>query len=191
MKKIFLSISTILLILGYSTEVLFAQAPSYKNFEWEVLRLGYGNLVDSDIQNGSITLGTELRYNISDFYSIGLGGDGIFSITNINDDDADLEVLENASLSIDRYFDNSSANRAFVGLSVGTYDSYRQFVRDGEDLDRFDEHSSLGIGIRAGYELKHLRITAQYQHTTSANALNGFTLTAGLTLWGGFKEPNT
>jgi len=187
MKNKIISSTALFILLCALVQTSFAQAPSYKNFEWEILRAGYGNLTNSDIQKGSISLGTELRYNITDFYSIGLGGDGIFSISNINGDDADLEVLSNTSLSLDRYFDNTSSHRFFVGLSVGTYDSYKQLIRDGDDLDPFDEFSSFGFAIRGGYEVGHLRLLAQYQPTTSGNVLNGFSLTAGLTLWGGYK----
>lgn len=187
MKNTLIRLSVLFIIVSALVTTGYAQAPSYKNFEWEILRGGYGNLTTSDIQKGSVSIGTELRYNITDFYSIGLGGDAIISISNINGDDADLEVLGNTSLSVDRYFSNTSSHRAFVGLSIGSYDSYRQFIRDDVDLDPFDEHSSIGFGIRGGYEIGHLRLLAQYQHSTSGNVLNGFSITAGLTLWGGYK----
>ncbi len=187
MKKRIISSLAFLILMSTVIDSIYAQAPSYKNFEWEILRAGYGNLPDSDIQSSSISIGSEIRYNLTDFYSIGLGWDGVFSVSNINDDDADLEVLTNASVSLDRYFSNTSGKRAFVGFSIGDYESYRQFIRDGEDQDPFDVNRSLGLALRGGYEVGHLRLMAQYQFSTSGDVLNGFSLTAGLTLWGGYK----
>lgn len=187
MKEKFKIIFATLTVIYSSITVTYAQSSSYENFEWEVLRLGYGYLAVSDIQNSSIAIGTEVRYNISDFYSIGIGGDAIASISNIDNDDYDLEVLSNTSLTLDRYFSNTSANRPFLGVSLGYYDSYKRLTRDDENLDRFDEFNSLGFGLRVGYDTNRLRINAQYLHSASGDVLNGLSLTAGLTLWGNYK----
>lgn len=186
-KSLWHTLIVAITMLGINQSV-WAQSPSYKNFEWEILRVGYGNISTSNIKSNGFTLGGELRYNLTDYYSIGIGGEAIFALSNVNNDNADIEVLLNTSISIDRYFDNSSGTRPFVGMSIGTYRSFNQMVRNGEDLDPFNEHSSFGFAPRIGYEIGHLRLLAQYQFSTSDQVHNGFTMTAGITLWGGYKN---
>lgn len=165
----------------------FSQAHSYKNFEWEILRMGYIQLPNSTIGTHGLILGGEVRYNITDLYSIGLGADFGFTYDKIDDDDGFSEFLMNSSFSIDRYFTNHSANRPFIGASFGLYNSGIIEIVDGNEVGRQNEEKSIGFAPRVGIEINHLRLMAQYQFTTDKKVPNAMTITAGITLWGGYQ----
>ncbi len=165
----------------------YGQAPSYTDFEWEILRVGYGNLPNSTINASGVAIGGEVRYNFSDFYSIGLGTDFLFSFANAQNDNIDGEFFASSTLSVDRYFSNTSGTRTFVGAAIGSAQSTVVFIRNGEETERFGEETSVALGLRGGIEIGHLRLTAQYQYTPKSTVSNGIGITAGLTLWGGYK----
>ncbi len=185
--KLICSLGLVLTFMALSSTQSFAQAPSYKNFEWEILKVGYGNIPNSIINSSGVAIGGEVRYNISDYYSIGLGTDFLFSFANAQNDNIDGEFFASSTLSVDRYFSNTSGTRTFVGAAIGSAQSTVVFIRNGEETERFGEETSVALGLRGGIEIGHLRLTAQYQYTPKSTVSNGIGITAGLTLWGGYK----
>ncbi len=97
-------------ILSFS---LFAQAPSYKNFELEFLRIGYagGGTVG---QSGGVALGAEIRFNLTDKISLGLATDGYVSGDDFAETSVDIGVAVSTMLFGDYYFKGDSPNRFFL-----------------------------------------------------------------------------
>jgi len=171
-------------ILSFS---LFAQAPSYKNFELEFLRIGYagGGTVG---QSGGVALGAEIRFNLTDKISLGLATDGYVSGDDFAETSVDIGVAVSTMLFGDYYFKGDSPNRFFAGLGAG-------FVRDASFTANTDgmvsnfvaAPSGFGVAPRIGYELGHLRLQAVYNLPFAEGRDGFFGVTAGIVLWGGYK----
>ena len=171
-------------ILSFS---LFAQAPSYKNFELELFRIGYtgGGTVG---QSGGVALGAEIRFNLSDQISLGLATDTYVSGDDFNQNAVDIGVGVSTMLFGDYYFRGDSPNRFFAGLGAG-YIRGASFTTnfDGTVSSEVEGPSGFGVAPRIGYELGHLRLQAVY-NLPFAEGLDGFFgVTAGIVLWGGYK----
>lgn len=179
----------LLFLLLINTSTILCQAPSYTDFEWDVIQLGYANTSDlPGIKSGFVT-GTELRYNLRDDLSIGLETDFSFYISNIDvdEDNLDLNLIASASIVVDKYLKTTSAKRFFYGLGIGQNSSALSLRRNGEELGPYDEFSSLALSARVGYELNHIRFKAQYTFNTEKEVANYLSLKMAVTLWGGYK----
>jgi len=180
MKKITLSIFLSLLCAG-----LFAQSPSYVDFEWDVLRFGYA-ASSADAVSGGLSFGTEVRYNATDRFSIGLGTDGYVFGTDF-DGDADLGVSSSSMIYGDYYLRGDSPQRGFVGLGFGMINTGTLTIRNGNVDETVDGVSGLGIAPRIGYEFGHVRLQGVYNLALKKEQSNYFGLSVALTLWGGYK----
>jgi len=183
--------STILIITFLAfAQLSFAQAPSYTNFELDIIRIGYAtNPSGVENLNGGITYGGELRFNLKDNNSIGLSTQ--YATFNVK------EIVRNesgnaaSSLSIglvdDYYFNTTSANRAFAGFAVGIQ-RFGAFSFSNNGV-REEQESLLGFFLspRIGYELNHLRILANYNWALKDEIASYFSIGVGLTLWGGYN----
>jgi len=160
----------------------YGQSPSYTNFEWEVVSVGYASPSDNVLSSG-FSFGSEVRYNLKDNLSLGLQlSVALFSTSGgflVNSED--LGAVGFYGLTADYYVGTTSPNRAFAGVGLG-------IMRGGEiQVSNIDESSSFGITPRIGYELGHLRLTATYNLALSNDIPNYIGVSVGLVLWGGYN----
>ena len=180
MKKIIL-----ILLSGFLSLGLFAQSPNYVDFEWDVFRFGYA-ASSADAVSGGLTIGGELRYNATDQFSIGLGGDGYVFGTDFGGN-SDLGVSSSSMIFGDYYLRGDSPQRAFVGLGVGIISTGTLMIRDGNVQETINGSSGLGLAPRVGYEFGHVRLQGVYNLALKEGQSNFFGLSVALTLWGGYK----
>ena len=181
MKKL---IALSALVIYISTQ-LCGQSTSYKNFEWDAVRLGVSIPNNNSLKTG-IAFGTEVRYNLRDDSSFGLGFDG--SVFNAFAGEDDLDNSGVMSLSYDRYLSSTSSQRGFYGLGVGLYSDSEIKNINSDNSEVINGPSSFGISPRIGYELGHLRIMGQYHYTVKDVNANYVSLTISATLWGGYNN---
>jgi len=179
MKKLY-ALSTLLFIAFAAT----AQAPSYVDFEWDVVNLGYTFSTAEASSAGSFS-STEVRYNATDNFALGLG---FGSINTLNEPEgSDFELFERYSTIVGEYYlKGNSGQRPFAGIGVGLNFLTTTFV-NGDLIDNSDTSTSSLFAPRIGYEFNHIRLTAQYGIAPKENHNNFFSLSVGLTLWGGYK----
>lgn len=184
MKKL---IAFSIFVVCLATQVS-SQAPSYTNFEWDILKVGYASPLNNNQLKPGTTFGTEVRYNLTDNSSIGFGVEG--SVFNAFGDEEDLDVDVSAvtSLTYDRYLSTSSSKRGFYGLSIGHYSNGEIRNVRNDNSETIDGAKSLGMSPRLGYEFGHVRIMGQYHYTFKETTANYLSITLSATLWGGYKN---
>lgn len=170
--------------VAMSLNSLSAQAPSYTDFEWDIVRLGYAAPAGSDNVGGGISLGTEVRYNLKDNLSLGLRYE--IAVFSAADDIGNGSVGASGSYALigDYYLKTTSSKRAFVGLGIG------QFVGGDIEVDGSEETieagSSIGLIPRVGYEFGHLRLSAEYNLAFKEEVASYIGIHLGITLFGGY-----
>lgn len=177
----------LLFFLLLNTSNLLAQAPSYQNFEWDIIQLGYTNSAKLTPVNSGFLLGSEIRYNFRDDFSVGIGSDFAFYFDKLTDKNADIFTVSSGVILIDKYLRMNSNKRAFFGFGLGEHVSRKLLVRENEETEVLDKFSSFGVSARIGYELNRLRFKAQYNFTTQEGMSDYLTLKVGFTLWGKYK----
>ena len=87
MKKLCTIISIMLLGIGS----LMAQAPSYTDFEWDIVGFGFAIPIGENDLSSGVAFGGEVRFNLTDYLSIGIGSDYSFfdakEFENIEEED--------------------------------------------------------------------------------------------------------
>ena len=166
-----------------------AQAPSYTDFEWDILRVGYTLPMGNSQLEGGLSYGGELRFNLRDDFSIGLSSQAVtFDVK---------ELLRNESGTVgssyaigfvgDYYFNTTSAYRSFIGAGVHLQ-SVGSFSFDQNGItEQVERASGSSIGARVGYEFGHVRLLANYNLGLKKELSNYISLSAALTLWGGYN----
>ena len=167
--------------------IMTAQSPNYVDWEWDVLKLGYATPIGSDFASAGISFGTELRYNATDNMSIGISFEGAGFSSDFDNDNQSIDISGSSMLVVDRYLRTDSNTRAFFGLGIGNMVSGTVQVINGNTGDAFGTSSSFGISPRAGFELGHGRLMAQYNHAFKGETTNYLSVTLALTLWGGYR----
>lgn len=180
------------LILAFSSLQINAQciapAPSYTNFEWDVLQIGYVNTSDLNSVKSGFLFGSELRFNACDDVSFGIETDFSFFFSDIeNEDDYDLRIISNSAIITDFYGSTNSAYRSFFGFGIGHNTTQERLIRNGEEFSSSEEISSLVLSVRIGYEFNRFRIKAQYNFNTIKEVPNYLTVKMAFTLWGGYN----
>lgn len=165
--------------------IVSGQSFAYKNFEWDVIRIGSSIPTNNSLETG-LAFGTEVRFNLRDDSSIGLGFDG--SAFNAFADEDEIDNSGVISLSYDRYLSSTSSKRGFYGLVVGYYSDGEIKKLNSDNPEFIEGPSSFGVSPRIGYELGHLRIMGQYHYTFRGVNANYVSLTVSATLWGGYKN---
>ncbi|MFT6808394.1 MAG: hypothetical protein ACJA01_001618 [Saprospiraceae bacterium] len=183
MKKLILTAILALSSIAFIT----AQSANYVDWEWDVLKMGYATPIGSDFASAGISFGTELRYNATDNMSIGLSFEGAGFSSDFGNDTQDIGVSGSSMLVVDRYLKTDSGTRGFFGLGIGNMSSGTVEVIGGNAGDAFGTSSSFAIAPRAGFELGHGRLMAQYNHSFKGETTNHLSVTLALTLWGGYK----
>ena len=170
---------------------IYAQAPSYTDFEFDLPRMGL-IVPEEGAYDGGISLGAELRYNVQDNFSVGLRSEISFLGSEELDSDADeydLGAFKTAMATADYYFSTTSSRRFFVGIGLGNFQTGVLEVRDGQGtINESGGTSSFGIMPRAGYEFGHLRIEIQYNIPSGDEDLQRFGISLSPTWFGGYNE---
>lgn|GEM_PF-725723 len=166
---------------------LFSQAPSYTNWEWDVVRIGVSNISNAGANRTGFLVETEVRYNISDLYSIGYSQGSSLFIYNRNNENYDMIQNSHISLVSDYYFKGNSANRAFLGIGIGLYLWQAFEVRNGDPFRSNNSRLSVGLSPRVGYEFNHFRTMLEYHHAFKEGVGRLYNLTFAATLWGAYK----
>ena len=165
---------------------LSAQAPNYVDWEWDILKAGFAEPTDGNINSGGGIVSTELRYNLQDNFSLGIEFTGAF-FSDTFSDDADVGVSGSFLVNGDYYFSKISATRGFLGAGLGRFEDGTIELRAGNVEDTIRGTNSLGVGFRGGFELGHGRLLAQYNYTFKSETTDYFSISLALTLWGGYK----
>lgn len=180
MKKLLFSLVAFLCL----NSSMNAQAPSYTDFEWDILRLGYAIPGGASVGSG-LALGTEVRYNLKDNISVGLRWEvAIYGSGDETGTDVDLGAAGSYALMGDYYFNTESSKRAFAGLGIGMFQGAS--VEVSGQTGSIDGGSSIGIIPRIGYEFGHLRISGEYNLTFDDAVANYIGIHIGITLFGGY-----
>ena len=192
MKNLFIFIS----ILFLSSNCIWAQAPSYTDFEWDIFGMGISIPVANDDLGTGLSFGGELRFNVADNYSFGAGSDiSFFDLKNLenleDDEDAIIKFSSTSYFSGDYYFSTTSANRGFVGLAVGHNDLGDIEITGGdEETTLIEGASGMSLSPRVGYELGHARFLMYYNVGLKEALKNQLVVKVSLTLWGGYNGDN-
>ena len=182
MKNLFF---LVLLCIGFNAST-YAQAPSYTDFEWDILRFGYV-IPGGDGVSGGLAISGEPRYNLTDNLSIGLRGE--FALFGSGDDSGNVDIGAAASYVLigDYYFNTTSSKRPFAGFGIGSFDSGNVTITDGNGNEtEFSAGSGFGVVPRVGYEFGHLRLSAEYNLLFKEGASNYLGIHLGITLFGGY-----
>jgi outer membrane protein X len=164
-----------------------AQAPNYVDWEWDILKAGWATPTSGDDLSNGFIWSTELRYNLRDDISIGIGFDGAFFSDEFDQDNVDIDLAGSFQVNTDYYLSTTSGTRGFFGLGIGSFGDGKLTIRNGEAEDIIEGTDSFGIAPRAGFELGHGRLLAQYNWAFKEETTNYFSVTLALTLWGGYK----
>ncbi len=175
------------LVLISTTVFLQAQAPNYVDWEWDILKFGFVEPTSGGVTSGGFESATELRYNVSNDFSLGIAFQGAFFGTDFDDDNADLGVSGAFLVNGDYYLKTNSNTRAFVGMGFGRYGDGTLEIRNGNANDVINGTSSLGVAPRVGFELGHGRLMAQYNYAFKKETTNYLSISLALTLWGGYR----
>ena len=162
-------------------------------FELDVLNIGVAAPFNNDILKGGISFGGELRYNVLDNLSIGVGGEMV--IFNCQDFSATAARTVGSSfyfgISSDYYFSSNSRIRPFIGLGMGvSVNGDITGVEDNEETEFHEGESGAVIVPRIGIEFNHVRIMTDFNIGMEEGLNDYFGIKVGFTLGGGFKGNN-
>ena len=178
-------------LIGY-TENINAQAPSYTDFEWDIFGIGISIPTGEDQISSGFAFGGEVRFNLTDYLSIGLGSDFSFfdvkNLENIDDEDVTIGFSSTVFVSTDYYFNTTSSKRGFVGLAIGSSDiGDIEFTLEGEEATVIEGPSGMSISPRVGFEYGHARFLLHYNIGMKKELTNYIAFKISLTLWGGYN----
>ena len=178
MKKVLLTLITIFVINGVAS----AQAESYGAFKVDVM-LGYANPASSSgTVNGGLTFSIEPKYNLTDNIAVGLQlGSTILTSSNSA---IGIAALGNYSLTGEYYFTGNKV-RPFAGVGAGLYKFGDIEITSGGQTQTIPGGGSVfGFAPRAGVQIGHFRIAAEYNLVKDSNFL---ALKIGATIGGGSR----
>ncbi len=181
MKRLSLAVTML-----FCFNLMFSQSPSYVDFEWDIFRFGYALPLGGEA-DGGLAFGGELRYNATDNFSIGIGGNGAVFGGDIGASETDFGITGASLLLGDYYFSNTSGQRAFAGVGIGLYSTGTVTVVNNNVEEIIEGSTGVGLAPRVGYEFNHIRLQGQYNLTFKEGQSNYFGVTVALTLWGGYK----
>jgi len=173
---------------------VFTQVTNYTLFEWDVIRLGFVGPLGHDNLTGGLSIGGEIRFNIRDDISLGIGSETVFfnveNLENLEDDkDATVGISTYSAVVGDYYFNTTSTKRAFVGIGFGYTDvGDIKIDVDDEDVTHTMRESGGIVLPRIGYELDHVRFLLNYNFGLKDDIPDFVCLKVALTLWGGNKK---
>lgn len=188
MKKLCTIISIMLLGIGS----LMAQAPSYTDFEWDIVGFGFAIPIGENDLSSGVAFGGEVRFNLTDYLSIGIGSDYSFfdakEFENIEEEDISIGFSSTIFVSGDYYFNTTSSQRGFVGLAIGSSDiGDIEFTEQGEESSIIEGPSGMSLAPRVGFEYGHARFLFHYNIGLKKELSDYFAFKVSLTLWGGYQ----
>ncbi len=155
MKKIF-AIVFFALCVGLTAN---AQTEFYKPFRVD---LGIGYAIPTDYKAG-ITFGFEPKYAINDNIGVGLRWEGALLAADV--DGASVQVNSTFLATGDYWFLPESSFRPFAGLGLGmTSLAGGKVSFSGQEVTG-DSKSTFAGMIRAGFDVFHMRVAAEYMLT--------------------------
>ena len=176
-----------------SVGVVRAQSPTYKPFRVDV---SAGLNVPTKDKVGN-TISIEPKYALSDRLALGLRFE---SSTVLRDGPTgqltDGRFVRSYAASGDYYL-NADRYRFFAGLVTGIYQRGTAMLSDKgieATLDSFPdiryESVRFGLAPRVGFELSHLRVSAEYNFITARQTdnINYLALKAGVIIGGGKSD---
>jgi outer membrane protein W len=178
MKKVFLTLITIFAVNSFAS----AQAESYGAFKVDVM-FGYANPASSTATaKGGITFSLEPKYNLTDNIAVGLQlGSTILTSSNSA---VGIAALGNYSLTGEYYFTENRV-RPFAGIGAGLYKFGDIEITSGGQTQTISGGGSVfGFAPRAGLQIGHFRIAAEYNLVKDSNFL---ALKIGATIGGGSR----
>jgi outer membrane protein W len=178
MKKILLTLITVFTV----NVAINAQAENYGAFKVDVM-LGYANPSSStDAVKGGLTFSIEPKYNLTDNIAVGLQlGSTILTSSNSA---IGISALGNYSLTGEYYLTDNKV-RPFAGLGAGLYTFGDIEITSGGQTTKIPGgDSQFGFAPRAGLQIGHFRIAAEYNLVKDSNFL---ALKIGATIGGGAR----
>ncbi|MEM9546078.1 MAG: hypothetical protein AAGA77_08895 [Bacteroidota bacterium] len=180
MKNLFFTALAVLFLCSN----LNAQAESYTDFEWDIIRFGYVMPSGVDGVSSGFSMGSEPRYNLKDNISVGVRWEiALYGAADDLGSNFDLGAAGSVALIGDYYFNTESSKRAFAGFGIGSFSGASLEV-NGETVG--DAGSAIGIIPRVGYEFGHLRLSAEYNLAFDDAVPNYLGINLGITLFGGY-----
>jgi hypothetical protein len=137
----------------------------FNGLEWDLIKIG-GNYQ-------TLSLGTELRYNVSDNYSVS----GRLEIA------AHEDLISSACIFADGYSYNGKSSRFFTGLGLGY--GARALVYVDCEGDRCNGSNFVMLTPRLGMDFNYARILLEFNLTTSGKPY--ISLGGAFTLGGRFR----
>lgn len=131
---------------------------------------------------GGISIGTEVRGNITNAISVGLRLES--ALLAFEDDLGESSIGATGSFALigDYYLNTEKTARPFVGLGIGSFAGAEVGSSTGEG------DTSIGIIPRIGYEIGLLRFSAEYNYAFSSDVPDYIGIQLALTLFGGTKS---
>ena len=168
---------------------LSAQSQNYRAFEWDLLRLGY-TVPQSEFYRGGIAGGTEIRYNATDYLSVGLRGELAFYTSDLQGDNIDIGAATSTLITGDYYLKRSGGFRPFAGAGVGFFTGASATIRDRDFAEptNYSGGRSLGLTPRLGLELGHFRVSVEYNYSFRKGVSDYLSIMIAPTLFGGPRK---
>lgn len=180
LKQLYIMKKLILMVAFAATSML-SYAQDYTPFEWDIVRFGYAIPAGEGLSSG-IAIGSEARYNVNNQISVGLRTE--FALFGGGDSNsASIGAAGSYALMGDYYFSGTSSKRAFAGLGLGLFSG----ASASSGTTTAEGGSGFGVIPRVGYELGHLRVSAEYNLALKEGINNYIGIHLGLTLWGGYN----
>ena len=176
MKKVLLTLITVFTI----NAVASAQAENYGAFKVDVM-LGYAN-PSAGLVKGGLTFSIEPKYNLTDNIAVGVQ----LGSTLLASDAAGIGILglNNYSLTGEYYFTENKL-RPFAGIAAGLYaPADVEVTINGQTNKIPGGDSRFGFAPRAGIQLGHFRLAAEYNLVKDSNFLS---IKLGATIGGGSR----
>ena len=188
MRNIIITLS----LLIFSSATIYAQSTKYTPFEWDVINIGVAAPLNNDTIRAGVSFGGEIRYNVNDNLSIGVGAEmAIFKGENLSENgEGTVGSSFNFGVSSDYYFSSDSRIRPFVGLGIGVTVNGDIEVIESEETEFYEGMSGAVIVPRFGIELGHVRIMTDFNIGFEEGLNDYFGIKVGFTLGGGYKGSN-
>ena len=163
----------------FCLSIILGQAQnSYPVAEFDLLKLGVTSVSK---YGGGLLVGSELRYNSSQKFSLGLKADLVF-LGNRTDlprplgqDGLETDCISSFALLGDYKFSGSGNNTFLLGTGFGYINGFGRLLED----------SSYTPMIRGGFSLYGLRVVAEYTFSLDDGVPSIFVLTMGYPIRGG------
>ncbi len=176
-------LSVTLFALLLSSGVSQAQSRGYRPFKFDITT-GYSRLSDAGDLSGGFNFSLEPKFNITDQIAAGLKVEFAFLGLATSGSETLLAATQGTQLTGEYYFGESTV-RPYVGLGLGVFKNYIFYSdSDTDESEVYTGDSQFGFSPRAGLQIGHFRLGAEYNLVKDANY---FSVKIGATIGGGRK----